>query len=63
MSRRLSMRQIWTAPAALAVVSVVGLLAALLADGWGDMLSWAALSIPVLVGSGYALARKQKSRP
>jgi len=34
-------------PLALGVLSVIGLFAALLADGGGDLISWVALTIPV----------------
>jgi hypothetical protein len=63
MSQRQSPRQVWLAPLLLAVVSVVGLLSALLADDLGDTLSWVALSVPVMVGSGYAVTGKRKSHP
>lgn len=49
MSRRHSTSRIWTAPAALGLASVVGLVAALLADGIGDVVSWLALAAPVAV--------------
>ena len=49
MSRALSPRQIWGIPAALGVLSLVGLVAALVADGWGDALSWVALAVPAVV--------------
>jgi hypothetical protein len=45
----LSPRQIWGAPITLGVVSAVGLVAALLADGLWDVLSWIALAVPVAV--------------
>lgn len=38
---------IWFAPVALAVLTVAGLLSALLGDGIWDALSWAALGAPV----------------
>ena len=38
---------IWRWPIAIAVLSVVGLAAGLLFDGWGDALSWLGLGIPV----------------
>ena len=52
MSRVLPARRIWGAPAALGVLSLVGLVAALVADGWGDALSWAALAAPAAVCAG-----------
>ncbi|WP_412069010.1 hypothetical protein [Rubrivirga sp. IMCC43871] len=46
MSRVLSPRQIWAVPVVLGVLSLVGLVAALVADGWGDGLSALALAVP-----------------
>ncbi len=46
MSAPLSKPQVWGAPIALGVASAVGLIAALLADGVGDILSWCALAAP-----------------
>jgi hypothetical protein len=39
--------RIWTAPAALALITIVGLLSALFADGAADVVSWIALATPV----------------
>lgn len=47
MSRRGKGRRTWGAPIALALLSVVGLLSALFADGLGDVVSWVALAAPV----------------
>ena len=49
MSRVLGPRQVWGLPAALGVLSLVGLVAALVADGVGDALSWLALAVPAVV--------------
>lgn len=38
---------IFAAPLLLALLSIVGLVAALTGDGWRDALSWAALAGPV----------------
>ena len=38
----------WRAPLALALVSLFGLLVALVGDGAADVLGWAALAIPVI---------------
>lgn len=46
MSKVLSRKQVWAAPFAIGLVSLVGLVAALLADGLGDVISWAALAVP-----------------
>jgi len=47
MSTRLSGGEIWSAPAALGLLTLVGVVAALLSDGIGDTISWIALAIPV----------------
>lgn len=53
MTRRRSSHQSMTAifamPLFIAVLSAVGLVAALTGDGWRDCLSWAGLAVPVLV--------------
>lgn len=49
MSREANGRRIWRAPIALALLSLVGLLSALFADGLGDVVSWVALAVPVAV--------------
>jgi hypothetical protein len=36
-------------PIMIGILSTVGLLAALVGDGWWDGLSWASLSLPVLL--------------
>ncbi|MEF8794560.1 hypothetical protein [Thiohalorhabdus sp.] len=41
--------RVWGMPLVLALVSALGLVAALLADGLGDALSWAALALPTAV--------------
>lgn len=41
--------RVFRVPAFLAVVSAVGLVAALVGDGVFDLLSWVALGIPVVV--------------
>ena len=47
MSRQFNGRRTWGAPIALGLLSVVGLLSALFADGLGDVVSWVALAAPV----------------
>jgi hypothetical protein len=42
-------RRVWAAPAAIAVVSLVGLVAALLGDGLNDWVSWIGLAVPLVV--------------
>ena len=56
MSAILPTRKIWGVPLALALVSAFGLIAALLSDGIGDVLSWAALAAPICV-VGWHLSR------
>ncbi len=43
------MTGVWRIPAALAVLSVIGLAAAILGDGGWDWLCWATLSVPLVV--------------
>jgi hypothetical protein len=44
----------WAAPILLAIVSAIGLTAALVADGVGDVIGWAALAVPVVVAAWYS---------
>ena len=44
-------------PVALGVLSLTGLLSALVSDLWGDVWSWLALGLPVLVMAWYGLRR------
>jgi hypothetical protein len=53
--------RLWGAPIALAVLTIVGLVSALLGDGVWDYLSAVALGIPVLTGAWYGL-RNRRSR-
>jgi hypothetical protein len=48
-SRVQSNRQIFGVPAVLAILSAVGLIAALLGELWFDVVSWVFLAVPVLV--------------
>lgn len=52
-SRGKSVGQVFLIPVLLAVVSLFGLLSALLGDGLFDALSWLALSVPVAVALWY----------
>lgn len=56
------MSGIWRIPAALAVLSVVGLAAAILGDGIWDWLCWATLSVPLAV-CAVKLWRQRPGRP
>lgn len=57
MSAPLTRTRVWGMPAALGMATGVGLIAALVSDGLGDLVSWVALAAPVVVGLGYALKR------
>jgi hypothetical protein len=48
-------RFIWGVPIALAVLTIFGLLAALLGDGIWRALAWLAIAIPVLVALRFGL--------
>ena len=54
---RLSLRQVFAAPLANAVLSTVGLISALVGDDVWDVLSWLTLAIPVAVILYYWLRR------
>src|SRR5690606_41970752 len=41
------LRQTWQIPVLVAAATTVGLIAALVGDGWHDSVSWAALAVPV----------------
>ena len=62
MSRFLSPWQIWRWPLLLGLLSLVGLVAALVADGPGDALSWAALGVPAGV-CAWAFGRGRAPAP
>jgi hypothetical protein len=42
-----SLNQIFRVPLLIALLSIVGLVAALVGDGWFDVLSWFALGFPL----------------
>lgn len=44
-----SLREIFRIPAWLALLEAFGLVAALIGDGWLDVLSWTALGIPLIL--------------
>jgi hypothetical protein len=52
-----TLRQIFALPVVIGILSTVGLLAALIGDGWWDGLSWATLSLPVLLYVVFFLRR------
>jgi len=45
-----SAMQVWKVPLLLGVLSAVGLVVALVADGAGDAVSWVALGVPTACG-------------
>ena len=49
---------LWGAPIALAVLSAIGLVAALIGDGVYDAVSWIGLGLPVAVSLWYGLRRR-----
>ena len=55
--------RIWTAPIYIGVISMIGLIAALLSDdGLGDYLAWLALAIPVAVVLWYTPPRRAQKQ-
>jgi hypothetical protein len=57
-----TLRQIFALPVVIGILSTVGLLAALIGDGWWDGLSWATLSVPVLLCFFYYTRRRGVAR-
>jgi hypothetical protein len=52
-----SLVRVLSAPLALAVLSAVGLVSALLGDGFWDVLSWCALTLPIAAAAWYLLRK------
>jgi hypothetical protein len=50
---------VFAVPIAIAVLSVVGLVAALTGDGLRDMISWGGLGVPVAV-TGWAMRHRRR---
>lgn len=50
MSARRPLNVVFRWPIVIAVISTIGLLSALIGDGFMDAVSWALLSVPVVVG-------------
>ena len=59
---RRTLGQIFAAPIVVGVLSIVGLLAALIGDGWWDVVSWLALTLPILLYLFFIL-RRRRVRP
>lgn len=54
-----TLRQIFAAPILIGVLSTIGLVAALVGDGWWDGISWLTLALPVLLYFFYTLRRRR----
>ncbi len=57
--RRAEFRTMWAWPIAMGLLSALGLVTALVSDGWGDWLSWIALGIPVVVMLWFGWLRRR----
>ena len=57
-----TLRQIFALPVVIGILSTVGLVAALVGDGWWDGLSWASLSLPVLLYVYFFIRRQATPR-
>lgn len=57
-----SPKQIWGAPILLALLTTIGLVAALLGDGAWDLVSAVTLGAPVAAGIWYGLRRQPVQR-
>ena len=57
---RRNLVQIFCVPLLVAVLSVVGLVSALVGDGWWDTMSWTALGIPALLYSVFIWRRQPR---
>lgn len=51
--------RLWGWPLVIGLLSVAGLVSGLVADGWGDAVSWVGLGIPVLVMGWYARRKRR----
>jgi hypothetical protein len=51
--------QIFAAPIMVGALSVIGLVAALVGDGWWDALSWLSLTLPVLLYFFFVIWRRR----
>lgn len=52
-------RRVWRAPVAIGVLTLVGLISALLGDGAWDWVSAAALAVPALLCAWHCLPRRR----
>lgn len=53
--------RMWAAPIALAILTLIGLISALVGDGVWDYVSALALGVPVLLCLWYGLPRRTKN--
>ena len=49
--------QIYRTPAAIALLTIAGLLSALISDSWGDVFAWLTLGAVVVTGAWFSLKR------
>jgi branched-subunit amino acid transport protein AzlD len=54
--------QIFAVPIVVGALSAIGLVAALVGDGWWDRLSWLSLALPVLLYLFFIVRRKYVGR-
>lgn len=57
---RQTIQQIFTVPLLIAVISTIGLISALVGDGWYDAVSWLTLGAPVALYLMYYVLRKAR---
>ena len=57
---RQTIQQIFTVPLLIAVISTIGLISALVGDGWYDTVSWLTLGAPVALYLMYYVLRKAR---
>lgn len=58
MNRPALVRSTWALPVLIAVLSLIGLVSALIGDGLPDIVAWLALAVPVLA-VGWAMQAKR----
>ncbi|WP_165825237.1 hypothetical protein [Rhodopseudomonas palustris] len=59
MSHHRTLRQIFAVPAIIGVLSGIGLVSALVGDGWWDIASWLMLMLPVVLYLFYVELRSR----
>lgn len=53
----------WTWPVLIGLLTLSGLVSALVSDGWGDVWSWFALGLPCAVAAWFGLRRARSPQP